>query len=540
MISDTVVELSRWQFAITALYHFLFVPLTIGLSFIVAIMESVYVITGRTIYRDMTQFWGKIFGINFALGIATGLTMEFQFGSNWAYYSHYVGDVFGAPLAIEGLVAFFLESTFVGLFFFGWDKLSKFQHVTCTWLVAIGSNLSALFILVANAWMNHPLGANFNPDTMRMEMSNFGQLLFNPVAQVKFIHTVSAGYATASTFVLSVSAYYIVKNQDVAFARRSFAIASGFGLAAILSTIVLGDESGYAMGDVQQVKLAAIEAEWDTYDPPAPFTLFGIPDQEAMKTYFSIKIPWALGIIATRTLDEEVTGIKDLIKRNEERIRDGIRAHEMIEKLRLQSHKSPEDIAAFKKIQDKIGYGLMLYRYTNDISTATDEQIKLAAHDTIPWVLPLFFSFRIMVGIGLFLLILFATAFVRTLQRVEHKRPFMLKVIMYSWPLPWIAAELGWYIAECGRQPWAIAGILPTFYATSSLSPWDLYLSLALFIAVYTGLFVLEVYLMQKYAKRGPSVLQTGRYHFEKSHDSDPLTSMAPPPMQKGKGPAGA
>lgn len=258
MITDEVVDLSRLQFAVTALYHFLFVPLTLGMTFMLAIMESVYVMTGKQIYKDMVKFWGKLFGINFALGVTTGLTMEFQFGTNWAYYSHYVGDVFGAPLAIEGLMAFFLESTFVGLFFFGWDRLSKVQHLSVTWLMAIGTNLSALWILIANGWMQNPVGAEFSYETMRMEMVDFAAVLLNPVAQVKFIHTVAAGYVTGAMFVLSISAWYILKGRDLGFAKRSFAVAAGFGMASILSVILLGDESGYEAGDVQKMKLAAI------------------------------------------------------------------------------------------------------------------------------------------------------------------------------------------------------------------------------------------------------------------------------------------
>ena len=259
--TEGFVELSRWQFAFTTLYHFLFVPLTLGLAWILFIMESVYVMTGKEIYKDMTRFWGKLFGINFAIGVTTGITLEFQFGTNWAYYSQYVGDIFGAPLAIEGLMAFFLESTFVGLFFFGWDRLSKQVHLMVTFLVALGSSLSALWILIANAWMQHPVGAAFNFETMRMELTSFKELFFNPVAQVKFVHTVGAGYVTASIFVLAISSWYLLKGRDTAFARRSFAVAAGFGLASILSVIVLGDETGYEVGQVQKVKLAAMEAE---------------------------------------------------------------------------------------------------------------------------------------------------------------------------------------------------------------------------------------------------------------------------------------
>ena len=269
MLDFDPVSLARLQFAMTALYHFLFVPLTLGLSFLLAIMESAYVMTGREIWRDMTKFWGKLFGINFAMGVATGITMEFQFGTNWAYYSHYVGDIFGAPLAIEGLMAFFLESTFVGLFFFGWDRMSKLGHLTVTWLVAIGSNMSALWILIANGWMQNPVGATFNPDTMRMELTSVWDLLFNPTAQSKFVHTVSAGYVTGAMFMLAISAYYLLKNRHAAFAKRSIIVASAFGLASALSVVVLGDESGYTVTENQKMKLAAIEAMWKTEPAPA-------------------------------------------------------------------------------------------------------------------------------------------------------------------------------------------------------------------------------------------------------------------------------
>ena len=378
MIAEHVVDLSRFQFAATALYHFLFVPLTLGMAFILAIMESVYVMTNNTVYRDMTKFWGKLFGINFALGVTTGLTMEFQFGTNWAYYSHYVGDIFGAPLAIEGLMAFFLESTFVGMFFFGWDRLTKRQHLAATWLMALGTNLSALWILVANGWMQNPVGAEFNFESMRMEMVSFAELVFNPVAQVKFVHTVAAGYTTGAMFVLGISSYYLLKNRDVAFARRSFAIAAAFGMASILSVLILGDESGYETGEVQKVKLAAIEAEWNTEPAPASFTLFGIPNQEEMRTDYAIKIPYALGIIATRSLDGQVTGLKDLKSEHELRVRSGMTAYDLLTKLQ-SGDKSDETRARFDEVKQDLGYGLLLKRYTANVTDATDEQIWEAA-----------------------------------------------------------------------------------------------------------------------------------------------------------------
>ena len=323
-----IVSLSRLQFATVALYHFLFVPLTLGLSLIVAIMETVYVMTDRPVWRQMTKFWGTLFGINFVLGVATGLTMEFQFGMNWSYYSHYVGDVFGAPLAIEGLMAFFLEATFVGLFFFGWDRLSKVGHLATAWAVALGSNLSALWILIANGWMQNPVGAAFNPMTMRMEVTDFYQVLFNPVAQAKFVHTVSAGYVTASIFVLGVSAWYLLRNRHTALARRSMAVAASFGLLSSLSVV------GYLANEHQKMKLAAIEGMWETEAAPAPFTAIGFPDQAARTTHHVLQIPGALGLIATRSLDTTLPGIKQLVDEAKGRIASGVLAYDALQAIR--------------------------------------------------------------------------------------------------------------------------------------------------------------------------------------------------------------
>ncbi|WP_031434029.1 cytochrome ubiquinol oxidase subunit I [Methylomarinum vadi] len=513
MISEGVVELSRWQFAVTSMYHFLFVPLTLGLSFLLAIMESTYVMTGRQIYKDMTQFWGKLFGINFALGVATGLTMEFQFGMNWSYFSHYVGDIFGAPLAIEGLMAFFMESTFVGLFFFGWDKLSKGQHLVITWLVALGTNLSALWILVANGWMQNPVGAEFNYETMRMEVASFADLIFNPAAQVKFVHTVAAGYTTASAFVLGISAYYMLKGRDAAFSQRSYTIAAGFGLAAALSVIVLGDESGYTDGEVQKTKLAAIEAEWHTEEPPAAFTAIGLPDQDNMKTDFAVKIPWVLGLIGTRSIDEPIIGISEILEHNRERIRSGIKAYALLEQLR-GNEGGPETVAQFEQVKADLGYGLLLKRWTDHVVDATDEQIEMAAQYSIPQVAPLFWTFRIMVACGFVMLVVFTLAFIASSIR-KCRQEWLLKASLYMIPLPWIACEMGWFVAEFGRQPWTIAEILPTFLSSSSLTEWDLILSLSGYFMVYTILLVIELFLMFKFIKLGPSSLHTGRYHFE-------------------------
>ncbi|SNC59108.1 cytochrome ubiquinol oxidase subunit I [Sodalis endosymbiont of Henestaris halophilus] len=509
-----VVELSRLQFALTAMYHFLFVPLTLGMTFLLAIMETVYVLSGKQIYKDMTKFWGKLFAINFALGVATGLTMEFQFGTNWSYFSHYVGDIFGAPLAIEGLMAFFLESTFVGLFFFGWDRLSKVQHMAVTWIVAIGSNLSALWILVANGWMQNPIASDFNYETMRMEMASFADLVLNPVAQVKFVHTVAAGYCTGAMFILGISSYFLLKERDIAFAKRSFAIASSFGMAAVLSVIVLGDESGYIMGDVQKTKLAAIEAEWNTESAPASLTLFGLPNQEDQTNYFSVRIPYVLGIIATRSTDRQVTGLKDLMMYHELRIRNGIKAYSLLQQLR-EGNMDPSVREAFNSTKQDLGYGLLLKRYTDDITQASEQHIHQATNDSIPRVAPLYFSFRIMVGCGLLMLLLIAICFSTVLRNQIGNHRWLHRAMLYGIPLPWIAIESGWFVAEYGRQPWAIGEILPTAVANSTLAVGDILFSMGLICGLYTLFFVAGMYLIFKFARLGPSSLKTGNYHFE-------------------------
>jgi cytochrome bd ubiquinol oxidase subunit I len=501
MIDETVVNLSRLQFAATAMYHFLFVPLTLGLSFMMAIMESVYVMTGREIWRKMTLFWGTLFGINFAMGVATGIVMEFQFGMNWSYYSHYVGDVFGAPLAIEGLMAFFLEATFIGLFFFGWDKLSKIGHLVVTWLVALGANFSALWILIANGWMQYPVGATFNPDTMRMEITNFMEVLFNPVAQAKFVHTVSAGYVTGAVFIFSISALFLLRNKHRELAIRSMVVAASFGLASALSVVVLGDESGYAATEHQVMKIAAIEAMYHTEQAPAGLSLVAFPGADG--TVWEIKIPWVLGLITTRSFDREVPGINELVERAEDRIRNGIVAYQALETLKADRQDTDARAAVMENWPD-IGYALLLKRYRVDIENASEAEIAQAALDTVPDVWPLFWTFRLMVGIGFFFIAFFALAFWKASTGTLEKHKWFLYASVAVLPLPWLAAEAGWVIAEYGRQPWAIEGVLPTFYAASGLTVLDLVLSLTFYVTIYTVLLVIMVILMTKAIKAGP------------------------------------
>jgi cytochrome bd ubiquinol oxidase subunit I len=517
VISEQLVDLSRLQFAATALYHFLFVPLTIGMVWLLVIMESVYVMTGKVVWKDMTRFWGKLFGINFALGVTTGITLEFQFGTNWAYYSHYVGDIFGAPLAIEGLMAFFLESTMIGLFFFGWDRLSRTQHLMVTTLMALGTNLSALWILIANGWMQNPVGAEFSYQTMRMEMTDFWAVLFNPDAQAKFVHTVSAGYVTGAMFVLSISSWYLLKGRDIEFAKRSFRVAAAFGLASVCSVIVLGDESGYTVGEAQQTKMAALEAMWETKPAPAGLTLVADINEAEQKNNWEIEVPWVMGLIGTRSLSKEIPGIHEIKEKNRARIENGIHAVTALEVLR----QHPDDAqakAAFEQRKADLGFGLLLKKYVTDVRDATPEIIQKAVDSTVPRVTPMFWSFRIMVGLGFAMLALFGLAFWSTLKASCQAKPWLLKWALFMLPAPWIACELGWFVAEYGRQPWTIYGVLPTHLSVSTLSVNSLYGSLAGFVGFYTVLLVVEMYLMVKFARIGPGSLGTGRYQQEPVH----------------------
>ncbi|GAA5109572.1 cytochrome ubiquinol oxidase subunit I [Orbus sasakiae] len=513
-----IVELSRLQFALTAMYHFIFVPLTLGMAFLLAIMETVYVVSGKQIWKDMTKFWGKLFAINFALGVATGLTMEFQFGTNWSYYSHYVGDIFGAPLAIEGLMAFFLESTMVGLFFFGWDRMSKGKHLMVTWCVALGSNLSALWILVANGWMQFPVGSEFNAFNARMEMSSFFDLISSSVAQYKFVHTVAAGYVTGAVFVLSISSYYLLKKRDVEFAKRSFAVAAMFGFVMSITLIMMGDEAGHEMATVQPTKLAAIEGEWETQPAPAAFNVIAFPSQSKQENLFAIEIPYVMGIMTTRSLDTEVKGLKDIMIDNEARIRNGILAFDSLEKIKKGS-QDPLVHQIFDEHKDDLGYGYLVKRFTDrdnvTIPQATEAHIQAAVQDSIPAVAPLFWAFRIMVGLGFLMLLGIAMSVWITCKNRIGKYRWFHRLVLLSLPFPWIASECGWFVAEYGRQPWAINGILPTGVANSSLTAGEVLFTMILICGLYTLFLVAEMFLMFKYARLGPSSLGTGKYHYE-------------------------
>jgi cytochrome d ubiquinol oxidase subunit I len=504
-IDLSLIDWSRAQFALTAIYHWIFVPLTLGLSFIIAIMESIYVRTGKEEWKRITQFWMKLFGINFAIGIATGIILEFEFGTNWSNYSWYVGDIFGAPLAIEGIMAFFLESTFIAIMFFGWEKVSKKFHLLSSWLVAIGSNLSALWILVANAWMQSPVGMHFNPETARSEMLNFWEVLFSPVAINKFLHTVTAAYVFAALFVIAVSAWYLLKKRNHALAKKSMVIAATFGLLASLFLAITGDGSAYQVAQKQPAKLAAMEGLYHG-KTQAGLVAFGIlnadkeTDNDADDFLFKIEIPKMLSLLSFRDADSFVPGIIDLTKGNaehkiisaEEKIRNGkiaITALADFKDTREKHNIARQDSARkiFEANYKQIGYG-----YLHD------------PNSIIPNVPLTFYSFHIMVILGFYFIFLFIIILWLTIKKNITGRRFWLRLGLWSFPLAFIASEVGWIVAEVGRQPWAIQDLLPTMVASSNLDTSSVQITFFLFAFLFTALLIADIKIMLSQIKSGP------------------------------------
>ena len=432
-----VVDLSRLQFALTSMFHWIFVPLTLGLSLVTAFMETRYVQSGDEMYLRMVKFWGKLFLINFALGIVTGITLEFQFGMNWAEYSKYVGDIFGAPLAIEATLAFFLESVFIGVWIFGWNKISKKAHAVTIWLVAFATNLSALWILLANGWMQHPVGYVLRNN--RAEMVDFGAMLTNPYGWLKFGHTLTSGYVVAAFFVMGVSAYHLLKKNQTEFFRRSFRIAAVFGLFSAIAVAGIGDFHTAEVAKTQPTKFAAMESLWET-QKNVGFNLFIIPDAEKECNLIEGPcVPNMLSYLAFHTADAEIKGLKAFPR--EER----------------------------------------------------------------PPVLPTFLSFRLMVGLGFAMILLTIMAVVYSLRGTLEIHPLFLKIMLFSIPLPYIAGQLGWIVAEVGRQPWIVYGVLKTTHAVSqSISTLQVYASLIGFTLLYGGLGAVDIYLLSKFSKKGP------------------------------------
>ncbi|MEA3444894.1 MAG: cytochrome ubiquinol oxidase subunit I [Bacteroidota bacterium] len=495
-----LVDWSRAQFALTALYHWIFVPLTLGLSFIVAFMHTTYYKTKDEKWKNLTKFWMKLFGINFAIGVATGIILEFEFGLNWSNYSWIVGDIFGAPLAIEGILAFFLESTFIAVMFFGWERVSKKFHMLSSWFVAIGSNLSALWILIANAWMQNPVGTEFNADTARNEMVNFFDIALSPTAVFKFLHTVSQAYIIGSLFVVSVSAWFILKNRHLLFAKKSIIIASVFGLLASIFTATTGDSSAYDVAQHQPMKLAAMEALYDG-ETNAPLYVVGyINDKENNDNFIGLKIPSLLSIMAFRDVDAFVPGVNDLVNGNkkegilsaETRIGKGKLAIQALgdykkAKKNGDELKAEESLKIFKENYAHFGYGFLKNK-----------------EDIIPNVPLTFYSFHIMVGLGLFFIVLFAWLIWASFKGRLENNKILLRISLWSILLGYIATELGWIVAEVGRQPWTIQDLLPVGASTSHLSVGSVQTTFFMFLAVFTALLIAEIKILMTQIKKGP------------------------------------
>ncbi|RUM68287.1 MAG: cytochrome ubiquinol oxidase subunit I [Sulfurovum sp.] len=503
--TDLLIDWSRAQFALTALYHWLFVPLTLGLTFIIAIMETIYVKTEDIWWKQTTQFWMTILAINFAIGLATGIIMEFEFGTNWSNYSWIVGDIFGAPLAIEGLMAFFMESTFFAMMFFGWEKVSKKMHLLSTWFVAIGSNLSALWILVANGWMQHPIGMTFNPNTARNEMHNFSEVFFNPMAVNKFLHTISSGYVLASVFVIGVSAWYLIKRRDIMFAKRSIIVAASFGLISSFYMLISGDESAFEVAQKQPMKLAAMEGLYKG-EERAGIIAIGILNKEKKigdknKTFlFSFEIPNALSFLGYHSLNAFVPGIEDLIYGNKEhnlisvsqKMKEGqiaVNALTLYKKFKKEGNvsKAKEALRTFRAHEHYLGYGYLK-----------------TPKDAVPNVALTFYSFHTMVGLGTWFLILFILVlYFAMINEIENKR-WILYLALWSIPLAYVAQECGWIVAEVGRQPWAIQDLLPVGMAASNIASNSVMVTFWLFTILFTGLLIAEVKIMLTQIKIGP------------------------------------
>ncbi len=503
--TQTVVDLSRVQFGLTAIFHFLFVPLTLGLTWLLVVMEAAYLKTGKEVYKNMTKFWGKLLAINFAMGVVTGMTMEFEFGTNWAYFSRMIGGSFGPILAIEGITAFMLEATMFGLFFFTWDKLSKKMHFLVTFLMAGGATLSIVNILAANSWMQHPVATSFEWKNMSLNLSAISKLYLNSLAQIRIGHVAFAGFLTGCMFIMGISAYYLLKGKYINFAKRSFAVGAGFGLIAVLSVGFYGDQNGLQVAKYEPEKMAAIEAQWETQKPPAAWYLVAFPDQKQRKNvFFTIKIPWALSLIATHSLTGTVEGVKPLVEKFRKRVVSGMSGYGALQQM-IKGNMGAE--AVYKQHLNDLGYGFLLKPFAPNVVDATPAQIDKAAYSGIPEVSTAFWMFRLMIGLWGIMLLLILFGYFFSYRGTLDKHRFYLRMVLYAIPIPYIAAEAGWVLAETGRQPWVVHNFLPTFMGTSSINFATIVTSLSGFIFLYLSLFAIELFLMFKYARRGPSVV---------------------------------
>jgi cytochrome bd ubiquinol oxidase subunit I len=511
LLDVSLVNWSRAQFTLTAMYHWIFVPLTLGLGVIQAIMETIYYRTGDEKWKKITKFWMTLFGVNFAIGVATGIILEFEFGTNWSNYSWFVGDIFGAPLAIEGILAFFLEATFISIMFFGWNKVSKKFHLVSTWLTILGATLSAFWILVANAWMQHPTGMEFNPDTVRNEMVSFWEVI-SPLALNKFLHTVISSWVLASLFALGVSAWFLVKKRDVDFAKKSIKVVAAFGLVASLLTVWTGDGSASNVAKHQPMKLAAMEGLY-TGQTGAELVAIGIVknDHELLNDsvspfYFKVGIPKALSFLAFKDFNAYVPGINDIIRGGytmpngeialsfEEKQARGKLALSSLAEYQKAKQAKNDSAAAVHKENLMANYDYFGYGYLNN------------AKESVPSVPLVFYSFHLMVILGTYFIALFAIfTFLSFKEKFKMENmSWLLWIAVFSIPLGYVASQLGWLVAEVGRQPWAIQDIMPVNAAVSHLSVQSVQITFFLFMTLFTALLVAEIRIMVKQIKKGP------------------------------------
>lgn len=509
-IDTSLIDWSRAQFALTAIYHWIFVPLTLGLAVIMGIMETMYYRTGDEFWKRTAKFWMKLFGINFAVGVATGLILEFEFGTNWSNYSWFVGDIFGAPLAIEGILAFFMEATFIAVMFFGWDKVSKKFHLASTWLTGLGATISAWWILVANAWMQNPVGMEFNPDTVRNEMVDFWAVALSPTAVNKFFHTVLSGWVLGAVFVVGVACWFLLKKRDKKFALSSIKIAAWVGLVSAVLSAWTGDGAGYQVAQTQPMKLAAMEGYYEGQQG-AGLVAIGMLNPEK-KTYddgqapflFRMEIPKMLSLLAERKMDAFVPGITDLLEGGYE-LKDGTKALSAEEKIErgktaigalaayrdAKSAGNEEDAKiAAKTLKENVAY--FGYGYIKDVN------------DLVPNVPLTFYAFRVMVMLGGYFILFFIVILFLAYKRDLSKMKWMHWVALLTIPLGYLAGQAGWVVAECGRQPWAVQDMLPVNAAISKLDVGSVQTTFFIFLVLFTIMLIAEIGILLKAIKKGP------------------------------------
>lgn len=511
-VDMSLVDWSRAQFALTAMYHWMFVPLTLGLAFIVAFMETLYYRTGDAAWKSATKFWMRLFGVNFAIGVATGLILEFEFGTNWSNYSWFVGDIFGAPLAIEGIMAFFMEATFIAVMFFGWEKVSKEFHLVSTWLTAIGANISALWILVANAWMQYPAGMTFNPDTARNEMTSFLDVFLSPVAVNKFLHATSSGYVLSGIFVIGVSAWFLIKKRHILMAKRSIIIGSVFGLLSLLFVIFTGDGSAFQVAQKQPMKLAAMEGLYNGQEGTGlvavgmltPGKEYGDDQEDYL---FKLEIPKMLSWLGYRDVDAFVPGVNDIVSGGysyvdkagnrvvepsvEEKMQIGREAIAALKSYTEAKEAGDVELQATAKQELEQKFQYFGYGYLNEPSSL------------VPNVPLTFYSFRIMVFLSaLFLLFFIFTLVLALKNRIQQRWLLVVSIVMI--PLVYVCSQCGWIVAEVGRQPWAIQDVMPLVAAVSRVDASAVMVTFVIFAVLFTALMIAEISILLKQIKIGP------------------------------------